>query len=355
MGFVSVHDVEAPQSPVPPSRPSVPHVLGRTQDLVEPVLREAAARLPNPLSRAVSYQLGWLDEQGRPVGGGGKGIRPALTLLCAEAAGGTAESAVRAAAAVELVHNFSLAHDDIMDGDTTRRHRRTLWAAFGVPAATLAGDALLALAVDVLATSETIDVAPAVRCLGQALVDLVEGQATDMDFETRDHVDCPEYLAMAGGKTAALIGCACALGAMCAGTDPAVVRQLRQFGWHVGLAFQMVDDVLGIWGDPAVTGKPARSDLRSRKKTFPVVLALTSSSAAGREFSALYRRAEPLGETDIEAAVRCLERTGGRELANREAHRQLDSALRCLAAAKPTAGAAADLAAITRLVTDRVS
>jgi geranylgeranyl diphosphate synthase type I len=341
---------------VPPPRSShrARGVLSRSRALLDPVLRDITARLPRPTSRPIGYQFGWLDERGRPASEpGGKGLRPALTLLSAEAVGGDAASALGAAAAVELIHNFSIVHDDIIDGDATRRHRATVWAAFGVPAATLAGDALLALAVEVLATSAADEAGPAVRCLGRALVDLLDGQAADVDFETRDEVGCAEYLDMASGKTAALISCACALGAMCGGADASVVARMAQFGRHLGLAFQMIDDVLGVWGDPEVTGKPVGSDLRSRKKTFPVVLALTGDSAAGGELAALYRRDRPLEEAEVEAAVRWLERAGSRERTEAEARRQLESALRCLDAAKPAERAAADLVAIAHLVTDR--
>ncbi|WP_245778179.1 polyprenyl synthetase family protein [Lentzea xinjiangensis] len=161
-----------------------------------------------------------------------------MTLLSAEVVGGDATAAVRAAAVVELVHNFSLVHDDIIDGDAIRRHRPTAWAAFGVPSATLVGDALLVLAIDVLAATDSFDTGPAVRCLGQALSDLLAGQAADMEFEQRDEVGADEYLSMAEGKTSALLGCACALGAMSGGADPATVARLQQFGRHSGLAFR---------------------------------------------------------------------------------------------------------------------
>lgn len=337
-----------------PYLPELSRIFDTTRRLVDPVLREVAGRPPAPLSRVLGYQFGWLDERGRPsAGNGGKGIRPALVLLCAEAAGGAPEEAVRAAAAVELVHNFSLAHDDIMDGDLTRRHRPTLWAAFGVPAATLAGDALLAMAIDVLVASGSPEVGPAVRCLATALVDLLDGQAVDIDFEKRHHVEREEYLAMVRGKTAALIGCACALGAMSARGPSAAVERLHAFGVHLGLAFQLIDDVLGIWGEPAVTGKPVGADLRGRKKTYPVVLALGSDSAAGREFAARYRRAEPLAEPEVAAAIDCLDRIGARERTNDEATAHLDAALRHLTAVAPTGRAAVSLAALARLMTER--
>lgn len=191
-----------------------PNISGWARSLVDPALREAVQRLPIPMRRAIGYQLGWFDEHGRPSeGSAGKGLRQALVLLSAEAVGGRAESAVHAAVAVELVHNFSLVHDDIMDGDETRRHRPTVWASFGVPVATLAGDALLALAFEVMVSSASATALPISRTLARALLELVRGQSEDVEFETRDDVRRDEYVRMATGKTAALFGCACAAGA----------------------------------------------------------------------------------------------------------------------------------------------
>lgn len=321
-------------------------VLRRARELVDPVLRDAVALLPGSLATAAGYQFGWFDEHGIPVQGkAGKGVRPALTVLCAEAAGGTGEAAARAAAAVELVHDFSLVHDDIMDGDDTRRHRPTVWAAYGVPAAVLAGDALLALAVGVLPRSPDGE---ATRRLAQALLALVQGQARDVEFEQRDHVDVAEYLAMAEGKTAALIECACALGALSADADPPTVRLLSRFGHHLGLAFQLVDDILGIWGAPGVTGKPALSDLRARKKTYPVVLALADRNG---EFARLY--GQPLTGAGLDEALRCLDRLDLRRRTEEEARRQVRLALACLTEAHLVPRAAADLAALAHRLVSR--
>lgn len=322
--------------------------------MTTPVLRDFVGRLPESVSRVVGYQFGWLDRQGMPVSlKGGKGVRPALAVVSAEAVGGEASAALRAAVAVELVHNFSLLHDDVMDGDVTRRHRPTVWAAFGVPVAILVGDALLALAVEVLASTASPEAGAGVRCLGQTLMDLTGGQAVDVEFETRDRVGRAEYTAMATGKTASLIGCACMLGAMSGGAPPDVVRQMRQFGLRLGLAFQLVDDLLGIWGDPNATGKPAGADLRCRKKTFPVVLAIESDSAEGRRFRDLYRGTGPLSDADVDAATRCLEQLECGARTEIEARRHLDGAMSCLAATRPFASGAADLEVLARSMVHR--
>lgn len=178
----------------------------------------------------------------------GKAIRPALALLSAEAVGGPAVAALRPAAAVELVHDFSLLHDDVMDGDRTRRHRPTAWTVFGVSPAILAGDALLTLAFDVLATGGHPVTAEATRIFSTAVQELLDGQSADVAFEERRDVGPAECLSMAVGKTGALLGCACGLGALFGGGDPEQVEHLVAFGRDLGLAFQLVDDLLGIWG-----------------------------------------------------------------------------------------------------------
>lgn len=323
--------------------------FSRVRELVLPELRAVADGLPEPLREVVAYHFGWQDEWGAPAdGNAGKALRPALVVLCAEAVGGSARSALRPAVAVELVHNFSLLHDDVIDRDATRRHRRTVWTVYGNGAAILAGDALLALAARQLA-----DAPAAAGALSDALLRLVDGQSLDVEFERRTDVSLDECVSMAENKTAALLSCACELGGLAGGGDAAQIRLLREFGEHLGLAFQLVDDVLGIWGDPAVTGKPVRSDLAARKKTLPVVAALTSNTRDGNAFAELYRRAEPLSEKDIETAAGLVDRAGGRAWAEAKITHRFAAALACLEAARPAPAAARELTALARLITDR--
>src|SRR5580693_7897321 len=258
------------------------------RDLVGPSIAAAVGRL-NPSVRAVAaYHLGLADADGQPVtAGAGKALRPALALLSARAAGAPASRAVPAAAAVELVHNFSLLHDDIMDGDIERRHRPTAWTVFGVGPAILAGDALLALAQDMLLEDGTPQDPWAARCLSAAVQRLIAGQGADLAFEKRDDVGLTECLEMAGDKTAALMSCACSIGAIHAGAAPSLAMGLAGFGAHIGQSFQLTDDLLGIWGAPEVTGKPVQSDLRARKKSLPVVAALNSGTPESAELAEL--------------------------------------------------------------------
>lgn len=327
-------------------------VFERVREVMAPRLRWAVDRLPASIGDIVGYHFGWLDESGLPANGSpGKLLRSALTILCAEAVGASADRAVDAAVAVELVHNFSLLHDDVMDADLTRRHRPTVWSLFGVPAAILAGDALLTLAVEVLA--ETSEGPGSVSTLCGAVRELIEGQYQDVSFERRGDVTVDDWLAMAGGKTAALLRCACELGASHGGGTRTQVAALAQFGWHFGLAFQVVDDRLGIWGDPSATGKPTLSDLRTWKKTLPVVAALAGPGVWSKRLAEMYLRPDPLNEQELATVAALIERAGGRDWAHTDAERRLRLALGHLTEAHPARDAYHALVAIVALAARR--
>ncbi|MGH3776251.1 MAG: family 2 encapsulin nanocompartment cargo protein polyprenyl transferase [Pseudonocardiaceae bacterium] len=351
---------------------SAREVLAWSRAIIEPALRAAVDTLPSSMQRIAGYHFGWWNEHGQlyPApekgtenGTGGKAIRPTLALLSAQAVGGVPAAAVPAAVAVELVHNFSLLHDDVLDGDLTRRHRPTAWSVFGLNAAILAGDALLTLAFDVLAASGHPATTDATRMLSAAVQDLIDGQSADLDFEQRAEVELAECVRMAERKTGALIECACAVGAAFGGGSPGQVNHFRRFGAHLGLAFQHVDDLLGIWGDPAVTGKPVYSDLRSRKKSLPVVAALTSGTVtsgtvasgtvAGPELAELYHREAPLSDTDLVHAATLIDVAGGRAWSQTQVDDLLAQAMRDLESARPVPRAARELGALSRLATHR--
>jgi geranylgeranyl diphosphate synthase type I len=312
--------------------------------------------LPVALRRVALYHFGWEDAEGRPAqGNAGKAVRPALVLTAASALGGPGAraAAVRAAAAVEIIHNFTLLHDDVMDRDTTRRHRPTAWTVFGDANAIVTGDALQALALRVLAADPHPASPAAAARLADCVVELCEGQQADTALEHRDpaEVTLHEVLAMAESKTGALLGCACALGAMYTGADEEDVAALDEFGRQAGLAFQLIDDVIGIWGDPRRTGKPAGADLAARKKSPPVVAALTSGTPEARDLAALY--ALPHGEADIGTVARAVERAGGRDWAQAEAADRMARAVQALMRAVPDPEAAGGLLALAEFVTRR--
>lgn len=330
--------------------------LASSRALLDPFLRSAVDTMPPLVRRIAGYHLGWADEHGLATdASSGKAVRPTLTLLAAEAVGGDPETALPAAAAVELVHNFSLVHDDVIDHDGTRRHRPTAWVVFGIGPALLVGDALLALAQGVLARSGHPAAQDATGMLCRAAIDLTEGQCADLAFERRSNVALPDCFAMVEAKTAALLSCACAIGAKFGGGCPDQVENLARFGRNLGFAFQLVDDHLGIWGDPEATGKPIFSDLQSRKKSLPVVAALTSGTPAGRELAALLGRDGELSSEELVRAAAAVDLAGGRAWTEAQVHVFVARALRDLDAAHPQGRVADQLRALAHLMgrTDR--
>ncbi|MFF3739191.1 family 2 encapsulin nanocompartment cargo protein polyprenyl transferase [Streptomyces sp. NPDC002566] len=331
-------------------------ILEDARAVVDPALRTALESLPGSMRRIGLYHFGWEHADGTPAAGNaGKAIRPALVLAAAAALGGPAAraAAVRAAAAVELVHNFTLLHDDVMDRDATRRHRPTAWTVFGDADAILGGDALQALALGMLAEDRHPASPAAAARLAACVVELCAGQQADTALEKRHptEVTLDEVLVMAEAKTGALLGCACAMGALYAGASGEDVEALDSFGRQAGLAFQLIDDVIGLWGDPGRTGKPAGADLAARKKSLPVVAALTSGTPAAAELAELYAR--PYDPADLERTTRAVERAGGREWAQEQAADRMARAMSELARAVPEPESATGLLSLAEFVTRR--
>ncbi|MFE9707836.1 polyprenyl synthetase family protein [Streptomyces sp. NPDC005930] len=332
--------------------------LDWVDDMLAPALRSAVESLPAEEGLVARYHRGWCEADGAPraaASGGGKAVRPALALLSAAAVGADPSDAVPAAVAVELVHDFTLLHDDVIDGDVLRRHRPAAWSLFGTPAAVLTGDALLVAALRVLSEVPAGRSEAAVRELVGTLLELVEGQSRDVAFEKAHEVSVADYLVMAAGKTGSLIGCACALGGVLAGADAVRVGRLREFGRSLGVAFQCTDDILGIWGRSARSGKPVGADLAARKKSLPVVAALAARGPAAERLRGLYRTPHRPAETDVDLARHLVEEAGGRQAAEGEARRHMAAALRSLSQARPTADGYRRLHDIARAMTRRES
>ncbi|WP_330234989.1 polyprenyl synthetase family protein [Streptomyces sp. NBC_00566] len=312
-------------------------LLERGRTLATPVLRAAVDRLAPPMDTVAAYHFGWIDAAGNPAAGdGGKAVRPALAVLSAEVTGAAPEVGVPGAVAVELVHNFSLLHDDLMDGDEQRRHRDTVWKVHGPAQAILVGDALFALGNEVLLELGTVEAGRATRRLTTATRALIDGQAQDISYEHRDRVSVEECLEMEGNKTGALLACASSIGAVLGGADDITADALERYGYHLGLAFQAVDDLLGIWGDPEATGKQTWSDLRQRKKSLPVVAALaaggTASERLGEILAADAKSSDfaAFSEEEFAARAALIEAAGGREWTADEARRQHTVAIEAL-------------------------
>lgn len=306
----------------------LPAALTTARASIEPTLRAAVERLDPDTRSVCRYHFGWTDADGIATNDGGKALRPALVLLSARAAERETftEQALPAAASVEMVHNFSLLHDDLMDGDTERRHRPTAWTVFGSSAALLAGDALLGLATEVLLETGSPWASRTARTLTTATRTLIAGQAADLGFAERTDVTLDQCLQMAHDKTAALLGCAASIGAQHRGADAAFTARLRDFGRELGMAFQLVDDLLGLWGDPDVTGKPVLSDLRARKKTVPVVHALNSGTGCGERLRELYAQERPLTEDQVHEAAEMVQQAGSEGWVRAECDRRLNDA-----------------------------
>lgn len=262
---------------------SPPEALDKYREALDATLQALVPRQPRGLYAMLRYHLGWVDPAGNSleIPSVGKALRPTLCFLTCEALGAPWPQAATAAATLELIHNFSLIHDDIQDGDTERRGRPTVWSLWGVGQALWAGNALRVISDQAL---DGAGLPPAMRVEAAALLtgaylEMIEGQYLDLAFEGRQEVGVAQYLAMIARKTGALLRCSVEMGALVATGEAAVKQALRAWGTHLGLAFQVRDDILGIWGDPAVTGKAAGNDIRRRKKTYPVVFGFEHASA----------------------------------------------------------------------------
>jgi len=301
------------------------------------------------------YHLGWAAVNGVAADTrSAKGTRSRVCVLACAASGGEPAAAVDAAAAIELVHEFSLIHDDIEDADATRRGRPALWTIVGIPQAINAGDALFALARAAVSHG---DHAPAaampdlLRCLDAACVRLAEGQHLDMALESGAPADAAAYEAMVARKTGALLGASAAMGAIAAEAPETTRTRLARWGELVGVAFQMRDDLLGLWGDPGATGKPAGNDLVRGKQSLPIVLGLAVPALAGA-IRGCQAPARP-SAADVAACLGAMEEAGIRARCQAMAAARAEAALRLLAGAALVPGPAAALAELTRCAVDR--
>jgi geranylgeranyl diphosphate synthase type I len=267
------------------------------------------------------YHFGWIDEKGNPQQGiVGKALRPTLCLVACEAVGAEYQRALPAAAAIELVHNYSLIHDDIQDDDRERRHRPTVWSIWGKPQAINAGTAMRILANIALLRLEAHGVPLEKQWRIQHLLDetslkLIEGQYLDISYESRFDITVSDYLRMIEGKTASLIACAMEIGALLGTDDEDLIGSFRSVGKRLGLAFQIRDDLLGIWSNQEETGKPPASDIRRRKKTLPIVYALEKAhDGLKEELVSIYRNGA-LDDSAVAAVLKILEATGAQAIA----------------------------------------
>jgi geranylgeranyl diphosphate synthase type I len=290
----------------------------------------------DPYYGMMRYHLGWANEQFEPEPApSGKRLRPILCLLACAEMGGDPTQALPAAAAIELLHNFSLIHDDIEDGDEVRHHRPTLWKLWGVPQGINAGDGMFTLAFTAIQrlTERGLNSKSTLAALDrftQTCLTLTEGQYLDLSFEQRPVVSIDEYTRMIQCKTAALIGASVAIGAQVAGATTTQETDLLQFGQSIGLAFQIQDDILGIWGDPNVTGKSAGNDILRRKKSLPLIYALNDLTI-GDWMQGVF--ALPVDPSQVTTVLNLLDKAGARKFAEEQMANQHALALSALEAA----------------------
>lgn len=305
-----------------PPGPTLPGMFARYKGWLEDELGRA---LPETGGADVhllqGYHLGWTDRYGIPAAGGssqGKALRPTLCLFACEAVGSSFGRALPAATALELIHNFSLLHDDIQDQDLERRHQPTAWSLWGVPRALVAGDAMHSTGdlAALRAEEEGVPARVVLRVSGiltDSYLAMIEGQCLDLQFESRTDITTGEYLHMIACKTGALIRCGLETGALLADGDEPTVRAFASFGEGLGRAFQIRDDYLGIWGDEAMLGKATGNDIRRRKKSYPVVFALErAAGAALHDLQRIYGH-EELEEDDVQRVLAILDEVGARE------------------------------------------
>jgi len=337
----------------------LPAVFERYRAEIDRTLKSVLAKRRLPLYDMMRYHFGWLDEKGNTLpNSAGKAVRPTLCLLACEAVGGDYSQALPAAAAIELVHNFSLIHDDIQDDDRERRHRPTVWSLWGKPQAINAGTAMRVLADLTLPLLSKNGASLEKQLRVQYLIDdatlrLVEGQYLDISYESQFEIKVPDYLRMIEGKTAALIACALEVGALVGTDDEGMIHSFRDIGHNLGLAFQIRDDILGIWGNEAETGKPLGSDISRRKKTLPIVYALEQAGNRLRqELVNIYRRGV-VTDGDLATVLRILEEVDARNQAQKMVEQYCRQALQSISKLALVPSARRDLEEVINFLAER--
>jgi geranylgeranyl diphosphate synthase, type I len=353
---LAVRDVETPRLPLTaPAGAHVPFALQRLLPRLDEALRSTAVPATTRVGAMASYHLGWTDAQGRSGGeGGGKFLRGCLALWAADQCGGALADAVSVAAAVEWIHNFTLVHDDIQDGDHERRHRPTVWVVWGSAQAINAGDGMHAVAYRALLSGRGRPSArlKAAAALNNAIIAVIEGQCLDLDLEGRIDTSVATYLRLVRAKTGALIGAALEAGALMGGASSRRAALLRRAGVELGIAFQIRDDWLGTWGDSALTGKRCGGDLERRKITYPVVVGQSQlRGPARRELRRLYR-----ADGGHEELIRALlDEARAQDAVSEELARRRRSALRLAGLCGLSAAAMDDFQSILDFIVERAA
>ncbi len=339
----------------------LPSVFNRYEEVIQAALKNHLDGDRGAVYNLLRYYMGWADQKGNPVEAmTGKAVRPTLCLFGCEAVGGRLSQAVPAAVSLEFIHNFSLIHDDIQDEDETRHNRKTIWAVWGKPKALVSGNVLRVAADTALQrlTDEGIDAERALIAVGlltESYLEMIEGQYMDLSFEGRHDIGQQDYLSMISRKTGALIRCSLNLGAVVGSDDRAAAAAFRECGRALGYVFQIRDDLLGVWGEEEVTGKPVGADIRRKKGSYPIVCALEAADERdARLISEIYQKPE-VEDQDVASVLEVMERIGVRDNAQAEANWWADEAMRSLAPVELSAESRREIEEITHflLVRDR--
>lgn len=335
-------------------------VLNKYAPDIENTIKNALDVAPPFIHGVISYHFGWVNQHFEPARSEpGKMLRPALCLLVFEALTGNHRPALPAAAAIEMIHNFTLIHDDIEDGDLERRGRPTAWAIWGKPLAINVGDFLYTLAFQTIHQLDAANFRPQTilsvqRLITQSCLDLTMGQDLDLRFERSQDVSVDMYIDMVYKKTGALIEAAILAGATLGTSNAEIIDNYRTFARNIGIAFQVRDDILGIWGNSAQTGKSVDNDLRRKKKTLPVLYMLDQVTGTRREeLRQLYASPDPLSNEQVEFVRQSLDWAGAYTYTQAAADTYIQNAFTALGKIKVTNQAQAQLESIARFLVDR--
>ena len=326
---------------------------------INAAMRNALSQDSSQVYDMLRYYLGWVDQEGNPtVATEGKFLRPTLCLFACEASGGSAQQAMPAAVALELIHNFSLIHDDIQDQDEIRHHRKTIWAVWGIPKALVAGNVLRVIADASLQGLvregvETERALAVVTQLTHAYLAMIEGQYLDLSYEGQSDISMPQYLDMIARKTGALIRCAFTIGALIGSDSDENLNAFSESGDSLGFLFQIQDDILGVWGEEESTGKPVGADIIRKKNSFPVVYAMSASKGADRQRLLDIYAMDHVSEDDAGAVLSKMDSLQTRGHARALAAKHCDRARNALARIEMSSYSRTQMDELLRFLLDR--
>lgn len=337
----------------------LPSVFHRYHEDINASLRDRLSGSDSFVYSMLRYNMGWSDTDGAPISATeGKAFRPTLCLLACEAVGGNSRHALPAAVTLELIHNFSLIHDEIQDRDETRRHRPTLWAVWGDAKALVAGNVLRVIADTSLeqlldADVPFTDIVSINGVITEACLQMIEGQYLDMAYEGRSDIGMNSYLDMIARKTGALIRSPMHVGAIIGTNDESVIEAFQECGRALGYVFQIRDDVLGIWGDQQMTGKPVGADIRRKKNSMPIVHAMSRAHGVAKQTLERIYSHEVVNDTDVDTVLDIMDGLGTQDYACTLADEHCQNGIELLDGIEISPGARNDIEELAKFLLER--